>query len=218
MNIPLSPPLAITTVADLIRHLGDIPAERIRMKPLPGTATEADVIAVGQEEDRLCELVDGILVEKTVGFYEGRLAVTLAFFLERHVFEHDLGAVCGADAAMRLKPGLVRIPDVSFVSRARLPDRKIPTEPIPDLIPDLAVEVLSKGNTPKEMQRKLREYFTLGVRQVWFVDGKVRQVRVYRGEKKSQLLEENDTLRGGRLLPGFTLRLKELFDRTELRR
>jgi Uma2 family endonuclease len=218
MNIPLSPPLDIATVADLIRHLGDIPAERIRMKPLPGTATEADVIAVERDENRLCELVDGVLVEKTVGFYEGRLAVVLAFFLEQYAFDHDLGAVCGADATMRLMPGLVRIPDVSFVSWKRLPDRKIPREPIPDLIPDLAIEVLSKGNTPKEMQRKLREYFALGVRQVWFVDGKVRQVRVYQSEEKSRLLEEKDTLRGGKLLPGFALPLKALFDRAELQR
>jgi hypothetical protein len=78
MNMILSPPLGIVTIADLIRHFGDIPANRIRLKPIPGTATIADVIAVERDESRSCELVDATLVEKTVGFFESRMAVVLA--------------------------------------------------------------------------------------------------------------------------------------------
>ena len=57
------------------------------------------------------------------------------------------------------RPGLVRIPDVAFISWGRLPNRRVPTEPIPDLAPDLAVEVLSVGNTPGEMARKRQGLF-----------------------------------------------------------
>src|SRR2546423_424067 len=135
MNMRLSPPIRILTVADLVRHLGDIPLERIRMKPTPGTATEADVLAAERKDGRLCELVDGTLVEKAMGFFEGRLAGVLIYFLEDFVFPQSLGAVFGADAMMRLMPGLVRIPDVSFFSMARFLDGKIPRDPIAAIVP-----------------------------------------------------------------------------------
>ena len=66
--------------------------------------------------------------------------------------------------------GLVRIPDVAFTSWERLPGRRVPPEPIPELAPDLAVEVLSQSNTEAEMTRKRGEYFAAGVRLVWLVD------------------------------------------------
>jgi Uma2 family endonuclease len=218
VNISLSPPLKITTVADLVHHLDDIPLERIRMTPLPGTATEEDVIAVRDQENRLCELVDGVLVEKTVGYFESHLAVVLVAILQDFVHEHDLGIVLGADGTMKLMPGLVRIPDVSFLSWAKFPGRLLPAEPIPDVAPDLAIEVLSKSNTAKEMQRKLREYFEAGVKQVWLVDGDKRQVCIFTGEVKSRLYNETHAIKGGKLLPGFSLKVKDLFDRAGQRR
>ncbi|MGH7127639.1 MAG: hypothetical protein ACREJB_04840 [Planctomycetaceae bacterium] len=59
------------TNADLVEHLGGVPLSRIRMVPPPGLATEADVLRIVNEEDRLCELIDGVLVEKPMGYYEG---------------------------------------------------------------------------------------------------------------------------------------------------
>ncbi|HEV3167670.1 MAG TPA: hypothetical protein VGZ22_26940 [Isosphaeraceae bacterium] len=69
------------TVADLIEHLGGIPARRVWLRPAPGTATEADVIAIEERENRLCELVDGVLVEKDMGFLESFLALELGRLL-----------------------------------------------------------------------------------------------------------------------------------------
>lgn len=218
MNMRLSPPIRIVTVADLVRHLGDIPAERIRMTPTPGTATEADVIAAERKDGRLCELVDGTLVEKAMGFFEGRLAAVLCAILDDFAFARGLGAVFGADAMMRLMPGLVRIPEVSFFRLARFPDGKIPRDPVAAIVPDLAIEVLSKSNTKKEMQGKVGEYFAIGAEQVWLVDGKRRQVRVYTSPRRSRLYKNGDTVTGGKVLPGFTLAVKALFDRAELRR
>ena len=65
------------TVADLYRRFGPIPFERIRQNPPPGTGTVADVDRLNNHEDRLYELVDGILVEKTVGLEESRIAVKI---------------------------------------------------------------------------------------------------------------------------------------------
>lgn len=202
----------VWTAVDLVERFGAVPLDRIRHDPAPGSATESDVVEIHDREDRLYELVDGTLLEKTVGTYEAYLALLLGRLLGNHVAENGLGIVLGADGMMRLAPGLVRIPDVSFISWQRLPGRRVPRDPIADLAPDLAVEVISRGNTPKEMDRKLADYFTAGVRQVWYVyHAPSRQVRVYNAADKSVVLNENQTLDGGELLPGFALDLQSLF-------
>ncbi len=199
------------TAADLVERFGAIPLWRIRQEPAPGTATENDVIEIHDREDRLCELVEGVLVEKTVGSYESYLALLIGHFLTAYVREHRLGIVLGADGIMRLMPGLIRIPDVSFISWERLPNKKVPRDPVADLAPDLAVEVISKSNTPKEMDRKLHEYFEVGVRQVWYIYPKSREVHVFGAPEKPGVLTEGQTLEGGDVLPGFQLELKTLF-------
>jgi Uma2 family endonuclease len=169
------------------------------------------VIALEARENRLFELVDGVLVEKAMGFYESFLAMRLAQFLLAFVERHALGIVAGADGMLRLAPGLVRIPDVSFVSWDRLPQRRVPRQPIPDLVPDLAVEVLSEGNTPREMEQKLREYFTAGVRLVWYIAPLLQEVHVYTAPDQHAVLTADHTLHGGEVLPGFTLLVSQLF-------
>ncbi len=206
------------TIADLLDQLGGIPANRVRLRPPPGTATEQDVVTIHDRENRLCELVDGVLVEKAMGYYEARVAAVLIYFLEAYLEKHDLGFVMGADATLRLRPGLVRMPDVSFVSWDRIPDRQLPPEAIPDLVPDLAVEVLSESNTAAEIKRKLREYFRAGARLVWVVEPDERTIRVYTSPRRSRLVTEDQTLTGGSVLPGFALAVRQFFDRIGRRR
>jgi Uma2 family endonuclease len=199
------------TAADLVERFGPIPLARIRQAPPPGSATEEDVVQIQAHEDRLCELVDGVLVEKTVGTYESYLAVLLVRLIGEFVEEDDLGIVLGADGMMRLAPGLLRIPDASFISWQRLPERRIPRQAVWDLAPDLAVEVISKFNTRKEMQRKLGDYFAAGVRQVWYVYPATREVHVFSSAESWVERKEQQTLDGGTLLPGFRLPLHRLF-------
>jgi Uma2 family endonuclease len=203
--------VTIHTLADLLERLGNIPLDRVRFRPPPGTATEQDVLDVAAHEDRLCELVDRTLVEKPMGYCESVLALALAGFLRTFVIPGNLGVVSGADGMMRLFPGLVRIPDVAFASWDRFPNRRVPTAPVPNLVPDLAVEVLSLSNTAAEMARKLGEYFRAGVRLVWIVDPPARTVAVYTAPEQFTVLTEADTLDGAPVLPGFTLPLRELF-------
>ena len=87
----------------------------------------------------------------------------------------------------------------------------MPDEPVPDLVPDLAVEVLSASNTPLEMANKLREYFEAGTRLVWYVNPPTRSVLVYTSPEASQRLGEADTLTGGEVLPGFAVPVAEVF-------
>jgi Uma2 family endonuclease len=202
------------TLSELAELFGDLPAWRIRTSPAPGAATEDDVIEIQEREDRLCELVEGVLVEKTVGYEESCLAAELITVINSFVKAHKLGKVSGPDGMMRLFPGMVRIPDVAFVSWKRFSARR-GTNKLPELVPDLAVEVLSEGNTPKEMSRKLDDYFDAGVRLVWFVDPRKRTVAVFTTKKLSKLLREHETVTGGKVLLGFSLPLKELFAELE---
>lgn len=199
------------TLADMLERLGNVPTSRIRFQPYPGTATEGDVLAIQAKEDRLCELIDGVLVEKAMGFGESLLAVYLASLLHGFVRPRKLGLVAGPDGMMRLSSGLVRIPDVSFVSWKDIPGGKVPKEPIPRLAPTLAVEVLSDSNTPEEIKRKRREFFKAGTKLMWVVDPKTRVVTVWTSVRKSFELTEADTLDGGAVLPGFKLALCDLF-------
>ncbi|MBI1901981.1 MAG: Uma2 family endonuclease [Planctomycetia bacterium] len=205
-------PGTFDNLGDLLAHLGGVPPARIRMRPPPGTATEADVLAAeAAPRKRLCELVDGVLVEKAMGFNESSLALYLGEIIGRFVRERNLGITGGEQGMLRLRPGRVRIPDVTFVSWDRLPGRRRPTEAIPAVAPDLAVEILSADNTAAEMEQKRADYFAAGTKLVWEIDPELRTVRVFRSPDEPRLLRAADTLDGGDVLPGLEIPLAELF-------
>jgi Uma2 family endonuclease len=203
--------MSAITLADLLEQLGDISPARIRATPAPGTATEQDLLDIHQRERRLYELVDGVLVEKALGFLESSLTCDLIMLLGVFLDDHKLGFLAGPDGAVRLSQRLVRIPDISFIAWKQLPSRERPRAAIADLAPALAVEVLSKENTEKEMARKVREYFLSGVQLVWLVDEKQRTVQVYTAPDQSVVLMEEETLDGGDVLPGLSLPLRQIF-------
>lgn len=197
----------LPTIEALQQRLGDVPRERILDFPTPGTATEADLENQATLGGFSCELVDGVLVEKAVGFSESWLALLLVRALMEYLKASPLGILGGEQGFLRLAPGLVRGPDVSFISWKRLPGGRVPTAPVPDLAPDLAVEILSPGNTRAEMDRKLRDYFGAGTRLVWIIDPPARTARVYTAPDQFVVVDDQGTLEGGEVLPGFRLPL-----------
>jgi Uma2 family endonuclease len=203
----------LQNMEELLEHLGGIEPRRVRLHPPPGKATEKDLLRILDRTDVICELIDGVLVEKVMGYQEGAIGTWLGFLLQTFLQEHDLGMLAGADATARILSHLVRIPDVSFVRWEKLPDRCYPTEPVPDLVPDLAIEVLSEGNTTGEMARKRRDYFLAGVSLVWEVDPKKRAVTVYSLPDQGTVFTEADTLDGGAVLPGLSLPVARIFQR-----
>jgi Uma2 family endonuclease len=213
-----TPPLVLTTVADVLQHFEGIPPERIRLQPPPGTATEQDLLVILAREQRLCELIDGVLVEKAVGYYESRLAAEINFLVMLFLESHNLGVATGDGGMSRYRPGLVYIPDGQFVSWNRLPAGRTPREPVPSLVPNLVVEVLSKTNTRKEMKRKLRDYFATGVEIVWEVEPRKRVINVYRSPTNRVTLHEDDELDGGDVLPGFSVKVATIFARADGKR
>jgi Uma2 family endonuclease len=213
-------PVASESIADLLARLGDIPAERLRTPPAPGLATEADLLAALEgPRKRLCELIDGTLVEKAMGYRESRLAGYLLGLLNLFVIPRNLGIVSGADGMMRLFVGRVRIPDIAFASWDRFPTGLPPQQPVPNLVPDLAVEVLSDSNTPAEMHLKREDYFRAGTRLVWEIDPEQRTVTIYtRVDPHDAILTVADTLSGDPVLPGFVLPLGTFFDELDRHR
>lgn len=193
--------------------LGEVPLERIITDPPPGTATEKDLLWFVDAGDRLVELVGGTLVGKPPGFFEAVIAARVTSALVGFVSPERLGVVTGASGPIRMACGHVRLPTAAFVSMEDLRTRKFPLESIPTLPPKLVVEVLRNGNTDLEMRLKLKEYFESGTRLAWIIDPPKKTLAVYTAatEKPERVLSEQETVDGGDVLPGFTLRIAELF-------
>jgi Uma2 family endonuclease len=178
-------------------------------------ATLQDSIDVANRENRLCELVDGILVEKPMGTYESLVAGALVYFLHEYTLKNPGGIVLGADGALRILSGKMRMPDVSFISWERLPNRQLPKNRVFEVAPSLAVEILSEGNTEAEMDRKLGEYFQAGVELVWYIDPPSRSAKAFTSPERFETVGAEQLLSGQSVLPGFELRLGDLFARAE---
>ena len=199
------------SLAELLDNLGGISPKRVRMNPAPGTATVEDVVRLRNTTRRIYELVDGTLVEKIMGAPESFVAGEVLTLIKMWNSEHgNRGMVLAPDGPIKLMKKLVRIPDVSFTNWDRIPGRRVPAAPVPDLAPDLAVEVLSEGNTREEMERKLKEYFLSEVQLVWYIDPRKRIVQVYTSPDDVTELDEHDTLDGGGVLPGFSVPVASL--------
>ena len=209
-----APPLAPETVADLLARLGGVPADRVRWTPTPGTATEADVVAWNENPHRtsLCELVEGTLVEKAMGYEESAVACNLIQIILNFVRPQRLGRVLGEGGMQRVFPGRVRLPDVSFLAYARFPRENPPPGAIAPIVGDLVVEVLSKSNTKSEIAGKLSEYFAGGTRLAWVVDPRKQTARAHTSPTEFATLTLDDTLDGGDVLPGLLIPVRDLFD------
>jgi len=202
-----------TTWEERMSDLGNIPTSRVRSEPAPGAASVEDVVRLRNSERRLYELVDGTLVEKAIGWQESLLAGILLQWLNNYLDQNRLGVATGPDGMTRLFGDTVRGPDVAFVAWDRMPGGQIPVEPVPDLVPNFVIEVLSVGNTHGEMSRKRREYFQAGVELLWMVDHRSRTVTVFRAAQDSTIFTDEQKLDGGNVLPSWQVDISDLFSR-----
>jgi Uma2 family endonuclease len=202
----------LAELIDLADRLGGIPPARVLLKPTPGEATEDDLLDHIRRTDRTCELVDGTLVEKVMGMGESFLAIWMIRCLDAYVIPRDLGYFSSGDGMTRLRPGVVRAPDICFIRKRRLPNGQFEMTPIGEMIPDLTVEVISEGNTKAEIDRKIGEYFQAGVEAVWIVDPFRRVVVVHSSPESFVTLKEADTLEGSPVFPGLDLPVARIFE------
>ncbi len=147
-----------------------------------------------------------------MGWYGSLLAGLLIAELNAFLRRHNLGKALGADGTVRILPGVVKIPDVSFISWKRWPRKRLPRRPIPALVPELVVEVLSETNTQREMEDKLERYFEAGVRLVWCIDPATHAADAYTSPTDATHVGPSGKLDGGEVLPVFRLSLPKLFE------
>ena len=157
------------------------------------------------------ELIDGEMVEMPPpGFVHGEFAVRLSYYIHAYAKARGLGRTT-AESGFRSEfdPGLVLRPDVAFLSHARA--QLIRGRGLSPVMPDLAVEIASPGNSASDLREKAGLYLRNGTRLVWLVFPDDERVEVHSHIGESQSLGANDTLSGGDVLPGFGLELRQLF-------
>ena len=159
------------------------------------------------------ELVKGELrTTSPAGSEHGAIIVKLTWRLGQHVEGANLGIAFGAETGFKIArdPDTVRAPDIAFVRRERIPQDGLPKGYWPGA-PDLAVEVVSPGDTVYEVDEKVEEWLTAGALAVWVVNPKRRSVTIYRPQAKPLTLAADEELDGQEVVPGFRCRVAEIF-------
>jgi len=158
------------------------------------------------------ELVRGTLVEMTpTGEAHMVIAAWLTYLITGYVEAHDLGQVTASEGGFILStdPDTVRAPDIGFIARARLSaptsERYFPGAP------DLAVEVISPGDTASDIHDKVIDYLQAGTRLVWVIYPRSKTVAVYRANAEGHIFDISGVLDGNAVLPGFQLPVQEIF-------
>ena len=181
--------------------------------PPPKTLTTAEELLSLNRGLARCELVRGeVKAMSPAGFQHGVIVNRLSSLLTNAVNRDGLGIILGAETGFILSrnPDTVRGPDVAFVERERIERIGIPVAYFPEA-PDLAVEVVSPGDTVTEVEAKAEDWIKGGTRLLWIVSPRSRTVTVYQSLAHISVLTENDVLDGMAVVPGFTCRVGDLF-------
>jgi Uma2 family endonuclease len=161
-----------------------------------------------------CELVKGRVIQMSpASGKHGAISMTIGALLHIHVKSHKLGKTYAAETGVYIQrnPDTVRAPDAMFISNERQAQINNPAKFI-DVAPDLAVEVLSPNDTWTEVETKIDEYFSVGVRLIWAIDPDQEIVAVYHPSGERSRLTKADTLTGGNVLPDFSVPVTEIFE------
>lgn len=166
------------------------------------------IAALPENATRILELIDGELVEKMgANLLSSRIATRIARFIDQFLDANPIGHVTGEAGIYRVFDNNFA-PDVGYISKARLPE--LDYEHLCPLSPDLAVEVVSSSDREKDLAFKIGNYLAAQT-VIWVVYPLDKEVHVYVPGEPVQALDINGTLDGGKILPGFTLAVKEIF-------
>jgi Uma2 family endonuclease len=159
------------------------------------------------------ELVKGELLKMPpAGNLHGKQTMRLSWRLAQYVESNDLGVVYAAETGFKLasNPDTVRGADIAFVSKERLYGIDEVAGYFPGA-PDLAVEVISPGDTYTEVEEKVAEYLESGTRLVWIVNPRRKTITVYNARKDITILTDKDILDGGEVVQGFNCKVGDIF-------
>jgi len=172
-----------------------------------------EIARLPENENKRLALIDGEIVEMASSSQKNTvIAGRIVYFLNAVVILRDVGYVTGADGGFTLDEHNARQPDVGFISKARHPELGGVEFPV---APDLAVEVISPSESSKEVLRKVTRYIEAGTRLVWTVYPEDKTIYVWKaspeGGLNTQPLKGDDLLDGGDVLPGFSIKVSEIF-------
>lgn len=161
------------------------------------------------------EIVNGELIDMgNSGALHGYICGLLLAALISYIVPKKLGVVLDSSTAFKLKNGNKRSPDIAFFAKERLQGMTELPSGFLEGAPDLAVEVLSPGNTVEEIDEKIKEYFENGTRLVWVINPTQHYILVYcSAQEPDRLLKSADTLEGEDVIPGFSLPVADLFQK-----
>ena len=181
-----------------MKQTGLMTAEELERLEIPGKVTE---LIRGQ-----------LIVREPPGTRQGRIAMTLGYFLTDFVRREQLGAVFAQDTGFKIEsdPDTVRAPDVAFLSAARL--GAVGRRGYAAVAPDLAAEVASPDDRPGEVLSKVGAWLSAGTKLVWVVDPDRAEVRVYRPDGSATIIHGDGSLDGEDVLPGFTCSVREILN------
>jgi Uma2 family endonuclease len=174
-------------------------------------ATAEDLWQLSAEGHRY-ELIEGELHEMSpVGWCQGSATINLSSFATVHVRQNGLGLCFAAETGFRFphQPDTVLAPDWGFIRADRCPES--PKPGYLQQVPDLVLETRSPNDSRKEIQEKIDRWLEAGAQVVWDLDPERRVLLVHRADSAPQTLGEEDVLLEEELLPGFSIRIRELF-------
>ncbi len=177
----------------------------------PAGVTAAELWNLGR--GRRCELICGKVVEMApTGGEHGSVAVNATLLLGAFVKAHGLGNVSTGETGYRVAsaPDTVRAPDLGFVRKSRIPPTGVPAR-FWEIPPDLALEIVSPGDTYEDVESKAREWIESGVTEVWVLNPRLREVKIHRNGRPVEVCREKDVVRSESLLPGFAATAGEFF-------
>jgi len=180
-------------------------------------ATKVDLLTAedlySSPSDRRGELVNGVFIDMAPpGVEHGGVVGNVAWLLGAYVRPRRLGRVLvGPGCVLRRNPDTVRAPDVSFIRADRIPPGGL-SRRFREGAPDLVVEVIAPPDTRVEVETKLREWIEAEARLVWLLYPETRRVQAARSLLDRVLLTTDQILDGGDVLPGFSIRVAELFE------
>lgn len=159
-------------------------------------------------KNRLFELINGEIVEKVASFTPSKLAMRIGHLFSKYLDVHDIGYITGADGSYILSEDYEFMPDVGYISKARLPE-----EPEREVNgpPDLAVEVKSPTDSKRALRQKAEDYLRFGTKMVLLVFPDEQLVEVYVPGQDVREVKVDGVLDGGDVLPGFTLPVRDIF-------
>lgn len=159
-------------------------------------------------DDKEYEVVNGRKEAKMAGARHGEVCIKIILRLGNFLEQNKIGRIYTPDTTF-VVGGNDRLPDVGFISAARIPAEGAPITKW-EMAPDLAVEILSPNDLYSNVKTKLREYFDAGVKEVWWVEPEFQVVTVYQSPTRDRILTEDEEITSD-LLPGFSCRVGDFF-------